>query len=277
MQLSMTTDYVTSAGDPAPSLRRIAEAGFTHVHWCHEWNTDVLYSEDDINRIGECLKGCHLQLLDLHASAGARKNWAGPAEDVRAAGEELVRNRMAMAAQLGSDVIILHIPGKPAAPEDLKRFAGQLHRSLDALTAFGRQCRVKIAIENMANDDFSGLRALFSEYGPESLGLCYDSGHGNIGGQGLNHLDSVKDRLLSVHLHDNDGAGDQHKLPFTGTVDWPRLARIMAAFSYMKCVSSESTMGNTGITDEKVFLRQAVAAEDKFSLMIEVCRDSRSR
>ena len=25
-----------------------------------------------------------------------------------------------------------------------------------------------------------------------------------------------------MHLHDNDGKEDQHKLPFTGTVDWEK-------------------------------------------------------
>ena len=76
MQLSMTTDFVRDKGNPEPYLRRIADAGFSHVHWCHQWNTDFLYSRPEIEQIRAWLAGCGLQTLDLHASAGVEKNWA---------------------------------------------------------------------------------------------------------------------------------------------------------------------------------------------------------
>ncbi len=40
--LSVTTDYITSSGDPSPWLQQAAEAGFSHIHWCHQWCTDFL-------------------------------------------------------------------------------------------------------------------------------------------------------------------------------------------------------------------------------------------
>jgi hypothetical protein len=36
--LAITSDYAKSTGCPEPHLRQIAEAGFSHVHWCHHWN-----------------------------------------------------------------------------------------------------------------------------------------------------------------------------------------------------------------------------------------------
>ena len=112
-------------------------------------------------------------------------------------------------------------------------------------------------------------RQLLSEDPAEYLGLCYDSGHGNIvGRQGLGDLEALTDRLIALHLHDNDGTGDQHKLMFTGTVDWPRLAKLIARSSYRQCVSSESVMRNSGITVEEEFLAQAFAAGNRFATMI---------
>ena len=67
--LSMTTDYFADTGSAEPYLRRIAEAGFTRVHWCHEWNSDYLYSGDEVRQIGRWLDECGLKMLDLHASA----------------------------------------------------------------------------------------------------------------------------------------------------------------------------------------------------------------
>jgi sugar phosphate isomerase/epimerase len=71
-----------------------------------------------------------------------------------------------------------------------------------------------------------------------------------------------------VHLHDNDGAGDQHKLLFTGTVDWKRLARIMAASSYDKCVSMEVALRCMDIKDEAVFLQKTFETGTAFAEMV---------
>ncbi len=76
MALSMTSDYVTSTGCPEPYLEGIAQAGFSHVHWCHQWCTDFLYSDSEIHQITEWFERFGLKLLDLHASAGQEKNWA---------------------------------------------------------------------------------------------------------------------------------------------------------------------------------------------------------
>ena len=63
--LSCTTDYFRKTECPEPYLRRIAEAGFSHVHWCHQWNTDFVYAEPEIARIESWLDELGLKLLDL--------------------------------------------------------------------------------------------------------------------------------------------------------------------------------------------------------------------
>ena len=264
--LSITTDYARDTGDPEPYLRRIAVAGFTHVHWCHHWCTDFLYAAPEIRQISRWLKELRLGVLDLHASAGQEKNWASAREYERQAGVALVRNRLEMTARLGGDVIILHVPG--GAPDDV------LRRSLAALETASAKCGVRVALEN---GDFAVNRRLLGEYGPEFLGLCYDSGHGNLcQADGLAQLETLRDRLLAVHLHDNDGASDQHKLPFTGTIDWPRLTRILARSAYRKCISLETIIKNTGLSDETLFLGQAREAGLKLTAMVEAHRAERS-
>ncbi len=258
--LSMTTDYANvSTGCPEPYLRRIAEAGFSHIHWCHHWNTDFLYTDSEVEQIAYWLREFGLKLTDLHASAGVEKGWCSPHDYERLAGVELVKTRIGMAARLGSDVIILHIAAEPAEPPERERYWIRLRCSLDDLEPFARHCCVRIALENGSKDNFDTLERVFALYGPEFVGLCYDSGHGNLAANGLDRLDRVKGRLLSVHLHDNDGTADQHKLPFDGTVGWPRLARLIAASPYRKPLSLESNMGSYPKgSDEAAFLQQAL-------------------
>jgi sugar phosphate isomerase/epimerase len=106
--LSITTDYFNDSGNPAPYLRRIAEAGFSHIHWCHHWRSDFLYSDAEIDQISKWLQEFGLQLNDLHGSEGMEKSWVSAQEYRRLAGVELVKNRIYMAAKLGGDVVIMH-------------------------------------------------------------------------------------------------------------------------------------------------------------------------
>ncbi len=268
--LSMTTDYASvSTGCPEPYLRRIAEAGFSGVHWCHQWNTDFVYADCEIDSISLWMRELGLSLTDLHASSGEEKNWCSPREYERLAGVELVKNRLDMTARLGSDAIIMHIPIEPADPAENRAYWTLLRASLDALEGPARSRGVRIAIENLGKDNFDTLERLFGLYAPSYLGLCYDSGHGNVAGTGLGRLDRVKGRLISVHLHDNDGSGDQHKLPFDGTIDWPRLARILAESSYRKPVSMESnTRSYPEGVGEMAYLRKAFDAGTRLTEMI---------
>jgi sugar phosphate isomerase/epimerase len=269
MTLSITTDYARDTGNPEPYLRQISEAGFSHVHWCHHWNTDFMYLKSELNQIGEWLNQYHLKLLDIHASDGSEKNWASPREYERLAGVELVKNRIDMAVALGSDVIVMHIPSSLDEPIERDASWLQLRKSLDVLEPVARAQGVRIAIENTTFDSLRGIHKLFALYDPAYLGLCFDCGHSNLIDNGLDQLEMLKERLIAVHLHDNDGNDDQHNIPFTGTVDWQRLARLMAASSYKKCVSMESNMRRSGISDEREFLAKAFVAGTKLKGMIE--------
>lgn len=269
--LSITTDYARSTDDPSPSLRRIAEAGFSHVHWCHQWNTDFLYSKSEVDRIAAWLADFGLSLLDLHGSVGPDKDWTAIEEYRRLAGVDLVRNRLEMAARLGGGSVIMHA-GPALKPPGPSFSADSLRRSLDELESIARDLGVRIAIEN---GNWPRIQGLLGSYAPDYLGLCYDSGHGNLGRGGLSELEALKDRLVSIHLHDNQGREDEHRLPFTGTVDWPRLAGILASSAYAKCVSLESNMGHEPASSEEDFLARAFTAGKRLQAMIAEAREGR--
>ena len=201
--ISMTTDYARSTGDPSPYLRRIADAGFSYVHWCHQWDTDFLYAQCEVEQITAWLGEYGLALLDLHGSAGPEKNWAAAEEYRRLAGVELVRNRLEMTARLGGEVVIMHA-GLAARPDGMSSAWDSLRKSLDELEPYARTLGVRIAIEN---GNWPLIETVLGAYPPDYIGLCYDSGHGNKDGVGLARLASMKDRLISIHLHDNDGTG----------------------------------------------------------------------
>ncbi len=279
--LSITTDYRESLNDPSPYLRRIADAGFTHLHWCQQWNTDFLYGPAECGQIARWLKDFGLSINDIHGSHGREKSWGSTLEYQRLAGLELVRNRLHMAHQLGCDVVILHWPSAPgsAAPGSADAAAqsdywDRMRRNLDALMPDCRRLGVRIALENMAADNTATLACVFDQYPADYLGFCYDPGHGNIAGNGLDRLDQLKHRLIATHLNDNDGHADQHRLIFSGTVDWPRLASLIAASAYDKPVMSMEVGIDkaASATEEPAFLADAARTGQAFADMVAHAR-----
>lgn len=284
--LSITTDYKLDYGNPKPFLQAIAAAGFTHVHWCHQWNTDFIYHPSEIAQIGQWLKDYGLQLADVHGSEGKEKFWYSPQEAARLAGVELVKNRIDFAAQLGADAVVMHAYPPTRDPElaPLNRVVwDQLRKTLDALQPYALARGVRIALENLidfrgvatsavtgaeAADNFDLILQLYALYPPEYIGFCYDSGHAILGRNRMDRLAPLMSRLAVLHLHDNDGKDDLHRLVFDGVVDWPLAAALIAESPYAKPMSYEVSMRNSGITDEQPFLEQAYVTGTRFAAIV---------
>lgn len=276
MNIAVNTDYHGGTGSPEPRLKAMAKAGFTHVHWCHQWNTDFMYGDAEIEQIGKWLKQYGLTLLDIHGSVGPEKNWFAGEEYQRKAGVELVANRIKMLRKLdGTGTVMMHMPNilSTHTPQEIayaRKLVDNLRRSLDELMPLSLELNVPIAVENGPHDTFQIKEELFADYPPEFLGLCYDSGHGHMfDDRGLDHLDDNKDRLLALHIHDNDGLSDQHQPPFYGTLDWERFASILKASTYPREISFEIGTRCTPYKENlDAFIDDAYARCARFTRMV---------
>lgn len=263
MDIAINTDFLGGTRSPEARLKAIAEAGFTHLHWCHQWNTDFFYSTSELKQYARWFQDFGLQLLDIHGSAGQEKGWYSTVEYEREAGVELVINRIIMLHELGgTGSLMMHIPAF-ADREGFERGAvmprfDALKRSLDELIPVLEKYSVRIAVENGFSDTFETIGMLMRDYPEKYLGITYDSGHGNIAeGKGMDRLEPYKNRLQALHLNDNDSSGDQHQPPFFGTVDWERVVRLIAESSYKgRPLSFELAMRNTPFYEKELELNQ---------------------
>lgn len=255
MKIALNTDYLEGTGCPEKYLNFMAEAGFTHVHWCHQWCTDFLYSPSEISQYKKVMKRNGLTLLDIHGSSGQEKCWFSTDEYRRKAGVELVLNRMEMLVELeGEGVLMMHPPyyGELSNDEKKQLTPAQIEaqmRSLDELIPAMDRYNVKIALENLPADTFEVLPQYLKEFPAEWIGVTFDSGHANmISRAGLDLIWDVKDRIEALHLHDNDSSGDQHQPPFYGNIDWANIVKLIKESSYGatgRPLSFELAMRNT--------------------------------
>jgi sugar phosphate isomerase/epimerase len=96
--------------------------------------------------------------------------------------------------------------------------------ALRAITSHLSGSGMTICLEN-CGQDAPELLSLIDAVGsdaPEGLAICLDTGHHNLikGDQGK-FIRQAGQLLKALHLHDNDGSGDQHLLPYgNGRINW---------------------------------------------------------
>ncbi len=55
------------------------------------------------------------------------------------------------------------------------------------------------------------------------LSICFDIGHANTTGQIDAMIDLLGDRIRNIHIHDNNGARDEHLTIGEGSIDFDRV------------------------------------------------------
>ena len=79
--------------------------------------------------------------------------------------------------------------------------------------------------------------------GKECFGLCVDTGHLNlVSADFRRYIPIVGKRIKAFHIHDNDGVTDQHKAPYTGTINWKHFYTELKKIGYEGDLSFETFM-----------------------------------
>ena len=83
--------------------------------------------------------------------------------------------------------------------------------------------KIGLAIENTPKNTLENLITAVDILRNEGyrIGICFDTGHCNLAGMRCSDaLRMIGDRLQILHVHDNDGNKDSHRMPFAGNIDW---------------------------------------------------------
>lgn len=125
------------------------------------------------------------------------------------------------------------------------------------ITDIAEKYNINIAIENQGNPQY--IDYVFNEVKSEKLYFCFDSGHEKYYSPQLDLLELYGDKLIALHLHDNDGKDDAHALPFTGVVDWQKISNQLKNLDYQGAIALETlNKGFEHIKDPVAFLTLAL-------------------
>lgn len=126
-----------------------------------------------------------------------------------------------IAAKYGFPYVVAHMVGMPSQVglDRLKR-----------VLSFCEKVNVSLAIENLDYNDC--FYYTFDNLKHPNLKYCCDIGHVNIFDKHIDFLDKYGDKLICLHLHDNDGVNDLHTLNRYGTINWDEIAKKLAKVNF---------------------------------------------
>ncbi|OEU46427.1 MAG: hypothetical protein BA862_10070 [Desulfobulbaceae bacterium S3730MH12] len=211
-------------------LKNIADAGFSHVEWGHDWLGDYFYTNIEMVQIKKMLSKHNFRVKAIHATEGRvkalsdndksdfgyrikdRKDYTSFNEYTRLAGVELIKNRVDLAYILGAKQIVLHMQlpyVELKKDEDIKKkYWQQVFKSFDELKSYCKPRAVKIAVENLLctplQEQIDQFDTLFARYDSDFMGFCFDSGHGTLVSldDHLIFAERYKARIIALHLQD---------------------------------------------------------------------------
>lgn len=161
----------------------------------------------------------------------------------------------------GIPAMVLHINQGPTPPPvtavGVKR--------LGALVARAEEHGVSLAFENMRNTGH--LKYIRDQIKSDRIRFCYDSGHHHCKTPEEDLLAEYGDQLIAVHLHDNNGLEDQHKLPFDGSIHWAEVMQKLKQANYEGAIALEVVSDSYTDFTPFAFLQLAYQRAERLSRM----------
>ena len=222
-----------------PAAERLGAIRFFGVE-CIEAQFDIdAFDADDepyMRAARDQFNQVQLSVWSVHAPFGPEVDLSSPDTAIRTRGIAAVKRAARGAAYLGAGVMVVHCGDRCGSDRDHQ---GPLIRSEDALSEIVTACdeiNVRIALENLPPDHLTceaeELMSVVTAFPADRVGVCLDTGHANIAGTLHSLMDTVSSRIITVHLHDNDGSGDQHLVPGGGTIDWQAVRSALDSSPY---------------------------------------------
>ena len=210
-------------------LLEIAAAGFDCVELFATEGHVAYRNPSALADIRHWMAEAGLELDTVHAPvagsfAGGRwldtLSLASPDKGERERASSEVQRALDIARHMPFRALVVHL-GWPRPTENSRDAA---RRSINELCRAAEPLGVTIAIEVLQNElsrPASLVHFVEDALDSDAARICLDFGHAHAEGDLVDAIETVSERLVVVHLNDNQGRADEHLIPFEGTVDWP--------------------------------------------------------
>lgn len=135
------------------------------------------------------------------------------------------REMLPFAERLHSSYVVFHHNNCRLLKEEKATMLKTADENLRELTALSAQAGILVAVENVGVKVLGNVLLNQEEFIAECRKLpnpvLIDIGHAHANGWNLRHvMEELKDKIISYHVHNNDGIHDSHQRIYKGTLDF---------------------------------------------------------
>src|ERR1700746_932316 len=198
---------------------------------------DYANRRQHVKEIAEWFRGSGVPLNSVHSPLYADYEWgrtgAAPINlaSIDRAGlveaTDEVKRSLEIAEQIPFRFLVQHL-GLPNESFSEKKFESAM-TSIEHLRAFAKPLGVRILLENIPNELSTPekLVEMIRNAHVEDGGVCVDFGHAHMIGSVREAFESVRNQVLSTHVHDNAKLQDSHLWPGEGSINWKEAMELL--------------------------------------------------
>ena len=181
--------------------------------------------EELIGKVKEFFKGPReLKLWSCHLPTGPKWDISTLDDGMRRLILFGLSYHLDLAAEFGAGIVVVHPSAEPIKDEERER---RLEAARESLAEIERMCKergLRMAVETLPRSCLGNtpeeLLRLLEGLDEEVTGVCLDSNHANLNGDLVDAVRKLGNRIITLHISDNDGKDERHWLPFEGVIDW---------------------------------------------------------
>lgn len=209
----------------------------SEIRWIKENDFDFidLFLEPDKGELGRVNVKKVKEQLDYHGLGRiGHTAWylpiGSPMKELRACAVEIIRRYLDVFAEIGCNKVTIHSNWPPSLFSEDEGVKFQTE-SIQNILDFAQEMGVKILFEPLgtAHDNARNISRIMALN--DDLFFHADIGHLNVfGREPAEYLNRYKEKLMHVHMHDNDGNKDLHLPLGSGSIDWDHLINSLKLF-----------------------------------------------
>ncbi len=192
---------------------------------------DYANRRQHVKEIAEWFRSSGVPLNSVHSPMFSGYEWKGDPDSppiniastdrkTRIQAMDEIKRALELAEQIPFRFLIQHM-GMPNEESTEEKFDACM-TSIEHLRAFAKPLGVTVLVENIPNELSTPHKIMefLHQARFEDVGVCFDLGHANVMSNVPSAYETLRERIRSVHVHDNHGDRDAHLWPGEGSIDW---------------------------------------------------------
>lgn len=210
----------------------LSKTGFTHINISSELSTFLISegNNDYFNSLKKILSSNNLLVDWVHAPFFYTNLYTND-YSIWGASVAVIKKVIDIASLLNAVSVVVHpVQGKGEVVLNEESF-DNLVKAFSILDLYAKEKKTIIAVENLIDNPVHFITTALLDKLP-TLSLCFDAGHAAISDTLDLYLPKYINRVIALHIHDNDLKTDDHRFPEDGLVNFNTLFSILLKNNY---------------------------------------------